>query len=160
MGGLKELFSQDFPLFRIEGSILWAGRVTVAGGEGRGASQGMWVWPRACRSGRRLQGEGESGQTSLLLGSGSGALALPLDGHFSLGSCTPAGSGQSLQPKEWLLTVTLSCDSPSSFAPIDLQGSVSSLVSPCLGGFCSPLGPWWVEGTPEERKGPSRAEMM
>lgn len=88
MGGLKELFSQDFPLFRIEGSILWAGRVTVSGGEGRGASQGMWVWPRACRSGPRLQGGGESGQTSLLLGSGSGALAAaPL---LALGRVSPA----------------------------------------------------------------------
>lgn len=43
---------------------------------------------------RKQQGGGESGQTSLLPGSDSGSLALQLGGHFPLGSCTPAGSGQ------------------------------------------------------------------
>lgn len=129
----------------------------MAGGEGRSASRLMWVWPQCLRAGRRQQGGGESGQTFLLLGLGSGSLALQLDGHFPLGSCTPAGSGQSLlSPRSGFSLLGFCGDSPSSFTPITLQGTVSSLVSLCPGGFGSLLR----QGTLEERKGPSRAEMM
>lgn len=117
----------------------------------------LGVAPVPAGLGWRQQRGGESGQTSLLRGL---ALGSGMAAGWSLlsGQLHPCWLwAESLQPKEWLLTVMLSCDSLTSFAPITLPGSISSLVSPCLGGFCSLLGPWWVEGTLEERKG---AEIM